>query len=234
MEVRPLPRRLRLLVCNLKGGPGKTTTSWFLAIAFSAMGYKVVTIDADLASNTLTEWYERAVKAGDTVPFAHAEWDGVDRMGVLSKFCVRLEAEHQPDIMIIDTGGERREVFQSACLYADRLLMPVGPMMPEVTRLRATTMFASEMAQVSPIAVSALLTRVPAPRAGLAREARQLIESDQPSDANDQDPYALHVMLTEITNNRHRYSVPFGAVTADAGEYADLARELIDEMEDEQ
>jgi chromosome partitioning protein len=234
MEVIRLAPPLRVLLCNLKGGPGKTTSTWFLSTAFSALGLSTVAVDADLGSNSLSSWYTRAVRAGDHVPFTVEEWHGTERDGGLSKFCKALEDKYQPSVVIVDTGGERREVFMSACLYADRLLMPVGPSLPEIERLRATRNYAAEVAQASPIAVSALLTRVSNAGVGLARDARQLIEDEAPSDANDHDPYALHVMTTEIVQNRHRYSVPFGQVTVDTGEYAALAQELLNERKGDQ
>lgn len=221
---------MRVLLCNLKGGPGKTTSTWFLSVAFTALGYSVVAVDGDLGSNSLSSWHDRAVVGGDVVPFRVVEWHGQERDGSLSKFCKELEDEHQPDVMIVDTGGERREVFMSACLWADRLLMPVGPSMAEIERLRATCQYAADVAEASPIAVSALLTRVPAARVGLASQARALIEGEEPNEANDFKPYALHVMEAEIVNHRHRYSVTFGSVSTDTGEYADLATELLNEV----
>ena len=225
-------QRLRVLLCNLKGGPGKTTSTWFLSVAFSAMALKVVAVDADLGSNSLSSWYNRAVGGGDEVPFTVVEWHGVERDGSLSAFCKNLEAQHAPDVMIVDTGGERREVFMSACLWADRLLMPVGPSLAEIERLRATRDYAADVADVSPIALSALLTRVSNPGQGLAKECRLLIEDETPGPSNDHKPYALHVMATEIVSHRHRYSVSFGFLTTDTGEYADLAQELLDEMKE--
>lgn len=231
---RRLKRRLRLLISMLKGGPGKTTSVWFLAQVFASWGNKVVAVCADLGSRTLSSWYDDARTAGWEVPFQVIVWRGEAQDGPLSTFLKEVEAKHEPDALICDTGGERREVFMSACLWAERLLSPCGPSELEIRQLHETKRYASQVAEYSPLLMSILLTRVPSPGRGLAVEARGLIEEEKPTPANRQQPYALHVMTTEIPNSHHRFSVPYGTVSDDHGAYADLATELADELEEDQ
>lgn len=225
---------LRLLICLLKGGPGKSTSVWNLALAFAMLGYRVVAIDADLKTASLDSWRERALRSGFVIPFIVERWDGREK---LSSFCTRMEREHDADVVIVDTGGEHEEVFMSACLWADRLLMPCGTSLIEIERLHETKATASEIAAVSPITPSVLLTRVPLLNArqrggptGLASQARRLIEDEQPHEGNDFRPYDIHVMETEISSSRDLYVLTFGTVSEDPGEYKDLAAELDREM----
>lgn len=225
----PLPARLKLLISLLKGGDGKTTTTWFLGCGFGFRGYRALLVDADLGSRSLTDWYERAGGA-ENVPFWVRTWNGDFADGPLSRWINAHIAQLQPDAIIVDIGGERRDVFMSACLWADRLLCPVGPSPAEIVRIRETLAIAGEVAEKAPIAVSALLNRVPAAGKGLAVEARQIIERTDPHPTNDGVPYALHCMDTEIIANRHLYSVPYGTMTVDIGEYELLVDELLKEM----
>lgn len=234
-RVRQLKRfPLRLLISMLKGGAGKTTATWFLALVFAALGLRVVTVDADLGSRSLSEWHDDAVAAGNKVPFTVLVWRSTNEDGELSDFLTAKEAEHQPDVMICDIGGERREVFMSACLWCDRLLSPCSPSEIEIKRLHETKKFATSVAKYSPLFMSVLLNEVPVIGKGLAAEARALISGEVPNAANRQQPYALGVMDTEISLNRHRYSVTYGAVGTDYGEFVDLAEELLLELLEEE
>ena len=240
MNPSTLPRnalkaRLRLLVSMLKGGPGKTTMVWFLATAFSQRGLSVVTVDADLGSRTLSGWYDTAKADGYEVPFAVEVWRGEEKDGSLSDFLSMLEMKYAgAHVFICDTGGERREVFMSACLWADRLLSPCGPSELEIQQLHITKAYANDVAKYSPLVMSVVLNRVPSIGRGLAIDARALITDEEKTDANRQKPYGIHVTTTEIAESRHKYSVPYGRVTDDTGQFDDLAQELIDEQHDEE
>lgn len=234
---RRLKRRLRLLISMLKGGAGKSTTTWFLCLAFARWGLKVVAVDADLGSRTLSTWYDLAKKlearGAPAVPFTVLVWKGEDEDGPLSDFMEAAEADYEPDVIAGDTGGERREVFMSACLWANRLLSPCGTSEPEIFQLHQTKNCCSQVARYSPIAMSVLLNKVSAPRAGMAKDARAMITATEKIAANRFKPYGIDVMLTEISNRSHMYSLTFGTVSDDLGEFGELAHELADEMDEE-
>lgn len=155
---------LRLLIATLKGGPGKTTTAVLVAIALARLGYQVVVICADTRTRGATDWVQEAERLGFTVPFRLAIWH--DRDGPLSEFARMVERKTGADIIIIDTGGEQPEAFVHGCMYAQRLICPVGPMEGELRRIVETYRHAQAIHNSgSPLTVNVLLTRCPQPRA---------------------------------------------------------------------
>src|SRR5690606_13014054 len=101
----------RILISTLKGGPGKTTTTLLLALGWARRGRRVVTVDADTRSQSLTAWCRRAEQAGQTVPVTVVTWRGRDQDGELVRAARLAEREHQADVVLIDTGGEAPDVF---------------------------------------------------------------------------------------------------------------------------
>lgn len=221
LERPRLRTRLRLLVSTLKGGPGKTTTTWMTATALAARGWRVVVICADTGTQGLTDWYNMAKAAGEDVPFIVLTWRGVDLDGPLSTFAREAEAVNEPDAVLIDTGGEHPDVFMSAALYANRLVSPVGPYKAELRRMFATKRAAAEIDASSKdgLLMSVLLTRVPSAGKGRAFNARAFL-------AEEGEGLDLHVMDTEIPRDLDRYESAYGEVYTDVGAYADLAGEL--------
>lgn len=225
----PNQQVLRLLISTLKGGPGKTTTAILVAIGFARRGHRVLVIDADNRTRGALDWTEEAVRLEYQVPYVLAVWH--DHDGPLSDFASRMERDHQADVVIIDTGGEQPETFVFGCLYADRLLCPVGPMRGELRRMVETYRHARAVDERSPLLMSALLTRVPQAGRGKAKIARDDLAS---TDASPDTPYSLgiHVMATEITRNV-AYDEFHGIIPDDIGEYDDLVDELLAESEPE-
>lgn len=221
LERPQLRTTLRLLVSTLKGGPGKTTTAWMTALALAARGWSVVVICADTGTQGLTDWYNMARAAGYTVPFIVLTWRGVDLDGPLSRFAAVAEAAHQPDAVLIDTGGEHPDVFMSAALYANRLVSPVGPYTAELRRMFATKRAAAEIDanKRDGLLMSVLLTRVPQAGKGRAFNARAFL-------AQEGEGLDLHVMETEIPRDLDTYEAVYGAVPVELGAYATLAGEL--------
>jgi chromosome partitioning protein len=210
----------RLLISTLKGGPGKTTTTFLLALGWARRDRAVVAIDADTRSQTLTAWARRAQHAGAAVPFTVVSWRGRDQDGELVNVAKRAERDHQADIVLIDTGGEAPDVFMSGCLYASRLLAPVGPMPAELDRMHATRDAAASIdeAKRDGILMSALLTRVPQPGRGAATDARAYLVDPAGLD--------LHVMSTEITRQLALYADVYGTIPDNIGEYDQLIGEI--------
>ena len=128
-----------IVVGNEKGGSGKSTTAFHLAIYLLYQGYKVATIDVDSRQQTFTHYVrnrrahiqERGLKLpnpkhfhlpsawGDSVKENHkAEFD-VFRRAV-------GEVEDSVDFLVIDTPGFDTNLTRLAHSLADTLITPVN------------------------------------------------------------------------------------------------------------
>ena len=128
-----------IVVGNEKGGSGKSTTAFHLAIYLLYEGFKVASIDVDSRQQTLT-WYVRnrrdwarnrglriphtthfhlPLSRGDSVRENHrAEFD-LFRQAV-------AEVEHDADFLVIDTPGFDTNLTRLAHSLADTLVTPVN------------------------------------------------------------------------------------------------------------
>jgi len=197
----------------LKGGPGKTTSAWYLALAMSRRGEKVVAIDTDSLSQGLSDWHQLAISAGLTVPFAVRQWFGEPRG--LAAFVAMSAAEVGATRVVIDTGGEQADMFGAACVVAQQLIAPVGPMLGEIRRVPATMEAAARADAIAPIDCAVLLTRVSQPGRGAAKDAREALEQA-----------GAFVLATEIGDRRTEFASAWGTVPADLSEYGRLVEEL--------
>jgi hypothetical protein len=198
------------LIAMLKGGSRKSTTAMELAFALAARGEDVLVIDADHGTQGVTDWATRVYAADSELPFHVAQW--TPRMGLLVPFVQQQTRETLAQRVLVDVGGEAPEVLKQVVLIATRVIAPAGPEQGELARLPATA------AIVNPTGVrmSVLLTRVPSPGRGAARDARR-----------DLADSGYDVLSTEIEHNRTRYADIWGTVPADRGSYDALADELL-------
>jgi MinD-like ATPase involved in chromosome partitioning or flagellar assembly len=181
-----------------------------LAFALAARGHNVLVIDADYGSQGVTDWGTKVYAGGGELPFDVAQW--TPSMGLLVPFIQNQARETSATIVIVDVGGEAPEVLGQAIAVADRVISPVGPEQAEIGRLPATAAIIAR----SKVPHDVLLTRVPVPAKGSARDARRDIEAGG---------YA--VLASEIEHNRDRYASIWGTVPGDLGAYEDLADELL-------
>jgi cellulose biosynthesis protein BcsQ len=245
------PRKFRIQVSTLKGGPGKTTTAFLLALALSELDHQVVLICADPKSQGSRDWYRKATARanrgqGLPVPFTLLEWNSTEMNGRPAKFCKAAEAQYpEATVIIVDTGGEAPEVFSSTATWADYLIVPCGAQDAELARMPATFDAAAEISETRPedrpLLVSALLTRVPAVGLGSAREAREYLdgtvlklqaEAEVPE--AQQTGLDMHVLGTEVKYHKARYCDIYGTNPTDLGAYADLAVEIIISFEQQE
>lgn len=133
---RELRRHIRLAatVAALKGGVGKSTTVWVLATLLAAEGGRVLVVDADTNSQTLTQWANRYTAAGGRLPFEVLSWSTHDLIVGIRRHLDGV------DHLLIDTGPDGRDLtlLQAACAVAPLLLMPFAPRDVELGRLPAT------------------------------------------------------------------------------------------------
>lgn len=198
------------LIATLKGGVRKSTSAMFLAFVLSKRGLNVLVIDADSGTQGVTDWASRVYAGGGTLPFDVVQW--APSLGILTPFVVKKADELEPDVVIIDVGGEAPEVLKQAAILADLVVSPTGPEQAEVGRVGATQAILAE----ENIRTNVLLTRVPEPGKGAARDVRGSLAAA-----------GFNVLETEVRQNRDMYSHVWGSELTDYGVYGDVADELI-------
>src|SRR6266446_496117 len=119
-------QRMNVVVSNLKGGVGKTTTAVYLSAAAVARGYDpVVLIDADRQAS-LAEWLEERPVEGVTVVEAPSE-------RTLSRAMSRHDS-----VGIVDTPPGDERLVQAAISSADAVVIPTRAGGVEFPRVVAT------------------------------------------------------------------------------------------------
>jgi chromosome partitioning protein len=117
---------MNIVVTNLKGGVGKTTTAVYLAAVAVARGYDpVLLIDADRQASS-AEWLEERPIEGVTVVEAPSE-------RTLARAMSRDEG-----MGIVDTAPGDERVMQSAVNAADAVVIPTRAGGVEFARVAAT------------------------------------------------------------------------------------------------
>lgn len=205
------PRRpLVTVVAMLKGGTRKSTTCMMLAFALSERGEHVLVVDADPGTQGVVDWTSRIYADGGEVPFHVVQW--TPRLGLLVPFVQQQAHETEARRVLVDIGGEAPEVLRQVVLIADLVIAPGGAEQGELARLPAT----ASIVTPAGVPLAVLLTRVPAPGSGSARDARRDLTAD-----------GYHVLTTEIERNLDRYAHVWGSVPETVGAYGPLADELM-------
>jgi chromosome partitioning protein len=117
---------MNIVVCNVKGGVGKTTTSVYLAGAAAARGYKAVSlVDADRQASA-AEWLE-------LMPI-----EGVELVEAPSERTVAKAMERGDGTVVVDTPPGDERIVRSALARADALVIPTRAGGVEPNRVVAT------------------------------------------------------------------------------------------------
>ena len=116
---------MNIVVTNLKGGVGKTTTAVYLSAAAVARGYDVLLIDADRQASS-AEWLEERPLEGVTVVEAPSE-----------RTLTRAMGRHN-GIGVVDTPPGDERLVQSAINSADAVVIPTRAGGVEYARVAVT------------------------------------------------------------------------------------------------
>lgn len=117
---------MNLVVSNVKGGVGKTTTAVYLAAVAARRGRDpVVLVDADPQGST-AEWY-------DTDPI-----EGVELVEGPSVRTVTKAMQHDDGLVVVDTPPGEGTLVQAALGRADAVIIPTRAGGVEPNRVLAT------------------------------------------------------------------------------------------------
>ncbi len=121
-----MERQVNVVVSNLKGGVGKTTTAVYLAAAAVARGHDpVVLMDADRQASS-AEWLEERPVEGVTIVEAPSERTLTRAMG------------NHGGLGIVDTPPGDERLVQSALASADAVVVPTRAGGVEFSRVVTT------------------------------------------------------------------------------------------------
>lgn len=117
----------KIVISNLKGGTGKTTTAMYLAHAYLAAGKRVIMVDADPHAS-LSTWARLAGMETPMLVMPHKD---------LHKRLAGIVDESEHDVMVIDTPplDEHAELVISAMRIADRIVLAMAPTTMEYQRV---------------------------------------------------------------------------------------------------
>lgn len=116
---------MNIVVANVKGGVGKTTTAVYLAALAAEVG-PVVLVDADPQA-TAAEWLEEHPLAGVQLVEAPSE-----------RLVARAAELGQGGVVVIDTPPGSERIVRAALDAADVVLIPTRAGGVEVSRVRVT------------------------------------------------------------------------------------------------
>jgi chromosome partitioning protein len=139
-EATGAARLAHVIVCgNEKGGTGKSTIAFHLAVALLRTGRRVATIDLDPVQSTLSRFIENrhswAREGGEALPSPiHAQplagATGSNTVGDADAFRLLADAlarvEHAAEFIVIDTPGHHEPAARIAHRLADTIITPVG------------------------------------------------------------------------------------------------------------
>lgn len=127
-----------ILFGNEKGGSGKTTTAFHIAIVLVKLSKKILVIDIDLRQKSFTRYLENRVKTieKDNLPLELPEimnipdsilnyvynntWDTLELRKILDK------KKQEYDFIIVDTPGHYNDLSKAIHEQADTIITPIN------------------------------------------------------------------------------------------------------------
>lgn len=204
---------MKLAVVNLKGGSGKTVSSFFLATVLNRRG-RTLLVDCDPQGSTLS-WSRLAEEDGgngatQSPPFAV--------MGLPVKDVHRRIRPFEGDYehIVFDTPPGELSIVRSALMAADVALIAVPPTPIDLDRVMPTLELVADVEEMTGLRFHVLLTRV----RRISREGRDTREA--------MAGMGLPLLEADIPALGF-YSDSFGAAIENAGDYELVARELLGE-----
>jgi chromosome partitioning protein len=203
---------VKLAIVNLKGGSGKTVSSFFLATVLSRRGCTLL-VDCDPQGSTLS--WSRLAEEDDC---SDGESPSFAVMGLPVKDVHRRIRPFESDYehIVLDTPPGELAIVRSALMAADVALIAVPPTPIDLDRVIPSLELVADVEDMTGLSFRVLLTRV----RRISREGRDTREA--------MAEMGLPLLEADIPALGF-YSDSFGAAIEDAGDYELVARELLGE-----
>ncbi|MCG7204736.1 ParA family protein [Streptomyces arenae] len=212
------------VVGMLKGGTGKTTTAWFIALYYAVvLGIPTLLLDADASSQSAYDWFKVAQADGFEIPANLT----VERYPFddIAEYIRTKRVEF--GAIIVDAGGGSAKIFHDAVTEADRLLVPVAPTKIERRKLVATFEEAERAAARNERGVTAHVVLVKADdRTVLPRTAKDKLLDPPKGEGIGPDRDEPFPLADTVIHAWVHYMEAFGEIPTELSEYADLVKEL--------
>lgn len=106
----------KIAIANIKGGCGKTTLATNLSCLCAMEGKRVVLIDADIQASSMKFRQQRPDNAAS-----------IQAVSILTNTIHKDINSFTADYVFMDVGGRDSDVFRSALMAADAIIIPITP-----------------------------------------------------------------------------------------------------------
>ncbi|MCT9010786.1 ParA family protein [Streptomyces rhizosphaerihabitans] len=213
-----------IVVGMLKGGTGKTTSAWFIALYYAVvLGLPTLLLDADATSQSAYDWFKVAKAAGFEIPANLV----VERYPFddIAEYIREKRAEF--GAIVVDAGGGSAKLFHEAVTEANLLLVPVAPTKIERRKLVATFDEAERAAARNQRNVTAHVVMVKADdRTSLPSRAKDKLLEPSESEGIGPDRDEPFPLAETVIHSWVHYMEAFGEIPTELSEYAELMKEL--------
>jgi chromosome partitioning protein len=213
-----------IVVGMLKGGTGKTTYAWFIALYDAVvLGIPTLLLDADATSQSAYDWFKVAAAEGFEIPknllVERYPFDDI----------AEYIREKRPEFgaIVVDAGGGSARIFHEAVTEANLLLVPVAPTKIERRKLVATFDEAERAAARNTRDVTAHVVMVKADdRTSLPRTAKDKLLDPAKGEGIGPDRDEPFPLAETTVHSWVHYMEAFGEIPTELSEYAELMKEL--------
>jgi chromosome partitioning protein len=108
-----------IAVANQKGGSGKSTTAFNLAAGLAKANYGTAVLDLDVQA-TITKWYRRAVKNGNS-PFRVFN----SSQGLIAETIAEIRQQAGLEVVLVDCPPSMTDITLTAVQCSDAVICPV-------------------------------------------------------------------------------------------------------------
>ncbi|MFJ9379970.1 ParA family protein [Streptomyces sp. NPDC101455] len=213
-----------IVVGMLKGGTGKTTSAWFIALYYAVvLDLPTLLLDADATSQSAYDWFKVAQAAGFEIPANLV----VERYP-FDDLAEYIRTKHTEfGAIVVDAGGGSAKLFHEAVTEADRLIVPVAPTKIERRKLVATFDEAERAAARNTRGVTAHVVLVKADdRTSLPRTAKDKLQDPARGEGIGPDRDEAFPLADTVIHSWVHYMEAFGEIPTDLSEYTALMKEL--------